>query len=709
MMTPGARRALHEILGQSSLQLLQVGKVSMVATTITTTTTTAAPTYVVHEVPTNQEPIPSVQWKKCNDGPVNCGLLHDTMSLQWGKFKDLVDELQEIMDKNQDHYNEVVTNLNGQLSVVNDEKTVCMEKLAESISNINADADERTEKDEQERELRHEYEKKMAVCHAKITEIMYTNICAVRKVRNAVMTFSSTSKPSQITDCVMSDWIPGSCPKACDNTCPQEDPYKCGAWQWLYRRAIVNANQFGVKCPGRWRRKKCGQIKCPVDCVMSQWSGWSKCTKECESGVQVRTRSIVTKPMHGGKFCDTVQEERSCNTGSCDRDCTLKKWSKWSWCSMSCNGGIQTHHRKVLVPIRGLGKCPKPTSYRRFGTKKCNTQKCVGDEVCIAQQDLIIAIDGSGSVREEGFNVIRDFAANLTDRYKDKYFGKEAMKIGVVLFGNGHVLDDGTITNAINVLPLTNDMDAVRKKILEVKWQRGFTNMAQAFSLADTMLTQGGRSEAQSAVMVLSDGKPSFWYQTVQKARELHDKNIQVFMSPITSFKSKELRMMREKLASQPWRANYFRIPGLDVLEHNMDVFKQQVIATFCPDSMSLAALRQKEDYRKYMLIREDGYPNFPCGGWFYNGNMGVDDCAAQAREAGMKAFFVGKGKYRRKYCYASRMAVTQDLWNKWSAKRKDPECPGGNEAKWLPSKYFDTYAINPDSIATTTAAASTR
>merc|ERR1719436_1936295 len=677
----------------------------MLATTKTTTTTTAAPTYVVHEVPTNQEPIPSVQWKKCNDGKPNCGLLHDTMSLQWGKFKDLVDELQAQMDKNQDAYNEIVTNLNGQLGVISDQKTVCMEKLAEAISNINADADERTEKDEQERELRSEYEQRMAVCHAKITEILYTNICAVRKVRNAVMTFSTTSPPSKITDCVMSDWVPGDCSVECDNSCPREDPYKCGAWQWLYRRAIVNANEFGVKCPGRWRRKKCGQIKCPVDCVMSQWSGWSKCTKECESGAQVRTRSIVTKPMHGGKFCDTVQEERSCNTGSCDRDCSLKKWSKWSWCSMACGGGTQTHSRKVLVPIRGLGKCPGPNNYRRFGTKKCNTQKCVGDEICIASQDLIIALDGSGSVRESGFNILRDFAANLTDRYKAEYFGKESMRVGVLLFGNGHVQDDGTITPATNVLPLTSDMDEVHKKILELKWQRGFTNMAQAFSLADTML-QGGRKEAQSAVMVLSDGKPSFWYQTIQKARELKDKNVQIFMAPVTDFKSKELRLMRNKLASQPWRSNYVRIPGLETLEHNKDIFKQKIIATFCPDSMSLAQLVQKEDDRQYMLIREDGYPDFPCGGWFFQGHMGMNDCANSARNLEHKAFFFGKGKYRGRYCYTSAMKVTEALWQKWSPDRVKPECPNG---KWLQSKYFDTYAINPSSVATTTAAAATR
>merc|ERR1719412_835969 len=66
------------------------------------------------------------------------------------------------------------------------------------------------------------------------------------------------------------------------------------------------------------REKKCKQKKCPVDCLMSAWSGWSKCTKDCESGVEAKTRSVLTKPKNGGKGCDSVQEERPCNTGSCD-------------------------------------------------------------------------------------------------------------------------------------------------------------------------------------------------------------------------------------------------------------------------------------------------------------------------------------------------------------------------------------------------------
>jgi len=54
----------------------------------------------------------------------------------------------------------------------------------------------------------------------------------------------------------------------------------------------------------------------------------------------------------------------------------------------------------VLIPTRGFGKCPKPTSEYRYEKQECNSHKCVGDETCVARQDLIMAIDGSGSLLE---------------------------------------------------------------------------------------------------------------------------------------------------------------------------------------------------------------------------------------------------------------------------------------------------------------------
>merc|ERR1719225_1643986 len=402
-----------------------------------------------------------------------------------------------------------------------------------------------------------------------------------------------------------------------------------------------------MKCPQLEREKKCGQKKCPVDCLMSEWSGWSKCTKDCESGVQAKTRDVLTKPKNGGRGCDSVQEERPCNTGSCDRNCKLSDWSEWSPCTMACSGGITNRFKKVVVPIRGQGKCPTGKNPDRFETDKCNTQDCVGDEICIAKQDLVIALDASGSLKEKGYDIVRGFAVNLTKRYKSKYFGAPAVKMGVALFGNGHLIEladrSTTIKPAINLQPLTFDLELVGTKIAETQWQRGFTNMAQAFSTADTILSQGGRPEAQSAVMVISDGKFSFKYQTAEKAQELKDKNIQIYMAPITDTRDKTLLELK-KWASKPWRTNYERIPGLVALKGNTDIFVQKLIVKFCPDAMSPSLQAAKSNMRQYILIHEDGWGSDPCGVWAeLEETKSKDSCAKKAREGGYPGFAFGK------------------------------------------------------------------
>jgi len=703
-MTPVARLALREALGQASgpLGLAQLG-IRRGRLANTTTTTTPQVQFAVEVMPVQEEPHPHGQWKKCT-GEHNCGLLHDLMSLEWGKFRDQVDSLTNEMRKNKQEFDLDSKNFNNQLTVISDAKTKHMEALAEAISDINADTEEMNEKDEQKRDLTEEYDRACAEFRAKISEILYTRICAVRTVRNGLLIHSAQTPPSAISDCDTSDWEsktgecynPSGVSILCDDTCPQEDPYKCGGKEVMKREVVTIPNSYGMKCPPLERKKRCAQKKCPVDCLMSQWSGFSKCTKECESGVQVRTRSIQVKPKNGGANCDSVQEERACNTGSCDRDCTLEDWTEWAPCSMACDTGLTERNRKVLVPIRGQGKCPGKRSRRRLQQKQCNTQSCVGDEICVAQQDLVIALDASGSLRESGFKILRGFAVNLTARYKAKYFGLDAVKMGVTLFGNGHLLTlpDGTtsITPAIQVQNLTFDHAIVRQKLAATTWQRGFTNMAQALNLADNMLTQGGRQEAQSAVLVLSDGKYSFRFQTREKARELKDKNVKVFMAPVTDFEGRELKALK-RWASQPWETNYERIPGLAALQFNNEIFVQKFIVKFCPDSMSPSNQRQVEQERRYILVHENGWPSEACAPWFYENTVAnMDECAMKARSRGLKAFSFGR-KYAANRCYSEGITITQAFFASIEADRVDPPCPAG---LWDYNPYYDTFAIDP-------------
>jgi hypothetical protein len=328
----------------------------------------------------------------------------------------------------------------------------------------------------------------------------------------------------------------------------------------------------------------------------------------------------------------------------------------------------------------------------------CNVHDCMGDEICIAKQDLILAVDGSGSLKEPGFEIVRAFSANLTMRYRAMYFGNEAMQLGLCLFGNGHLepQPDGTTTIAAAqmVQGLTADIDVVRQAITELTWARGFTNMAQAFGTADTMLSQRGRPDAQSAVMIISDGKYSMEFQTAQKAQELKDKNIMIYMVPISDSKGKELLKLRE-WASQPWETNYERIPGLAALEYNSEMFSQTIVAKFCPDAFSPTILAQKEEDRAFMMVHEGGQPDPACGRETFVGtHMTLDNCFSTVQEHNGTAFAFGRGSGQMDgACYMVGIEMSEELWTQWGADRRNPPCPGGS---WQANPYADTYVIRP-------------
>ena len=47
-------------------------------------------------------------------------------------------------------------------------------------------------------------------------------------------------------------------------------------------------------------------------------------------------------------------------------------------------------------------------------------------------QDLVIAVDSSGSVRSDGLNILQNFALDLVAKYQAQYFGGEAVKVGLI-------------------------------------------------------------------------------------------------------------------------------------------------------------------------------------------------------------------------------------------------------------------------------------
>lgn len=362
---------------------------------------------------------------------------------------------------------------------------------------------------------------------------------------------------------------------------------------------------------------------------------------------------------------------------------------------------MMARSRQVLVPIRGRGRCPKADAGERFEERHCNVQDCIGDEICVAQQDLVLLVDASGSLGNEGFQSLRSFAADLSSKYVSRYFGQPAMQLAVALFGNGHLFSqpDGTtaITPAIAVQGLTDNLDLVHKKILGLEWKRGFTNLAQGLVLADTMLSQGGREKARSAVLVLSDGKYSFRHQTAEKVQELKDKNVELFMAPVTEFHGREIEDLKH-WASFPWQTSFQRIPGLQALKHNVDTFAQRLITQFCPNSFSLSLQRAQDEQKQYMLVRKGGWPSESCAKRVHAAKPlgSKDDCATAARERRVRAFAFVIQQAPDQGCFLLQMDVSKEYWRSATLDRTDVKCPHGG---WEDNELADTYVLNPATV----------
>lgn len=150
-------------------------------------------------------------------------------------------------------------------------------------------------------------------------------------------------------DCVQSAFTEWS---TCDKTCGT-------GYQVRTRTVTTPAANGGKSCKAKKNKRACNTQVCAEDCSVSEWGDWTTCTKSCGTGSQTRTRSVDRDTAYGGKRCPKLSSSRDCNSYACPVDCTVTEWEKWSLCSNSCGGGIQSRSRKVSLEYQHGGKsCP---------------------------------------------------------------------------------------------------------------------------------------------------------------------------------------------------------------------------------------------------------------------------------------------------------------------------------------------------------------
>ncbi|KAM6984977.1 thrombospondin type-1 domain-containing protein 7B [Aplochiton taeniatus] len=94
-------------------------------------------------------------------------------------------------------------------------------------------------------------------------------------------------------------------------------------------------------------------IPCPQDCVVSDFTSWSSCSKTCSVGLQHRTRHVLATPMYGGSNCPNLTETRTCSNptvcpaGESEYQYSLKV-GPWSECRLPHHKGLLHNGRTTL-------------------------------------------------------------------------------------------------------------------------------------------------------------------------------------------------------------------------------------------------------------------------------------------------------------------------------------------------------------------------
>ena len=181
-----------------------------------------------------------------------------------------------------------------------------------------------------------------------------------------VNTFVCRKKASTTpVDCVVAPWSEwGVCSMSCGHG-------------WATRERIIERSpqNGGKHCPALSENKACNTKACPSDCILRPWGKWSTCTRTCNIGHRTRVRSVRAAPQHGGRACGALTQTRTCSSGKkCPVACTMAAWGSWSKCSRTCGEGNNMRVRKVLKAAVGNGYCP-PTTESRI----CVARGCVSD------------------------------------------------------------------------------------------------------------------------------------------------------------------------------------------------------------------------------------------------------------------------------------------------------------------------------------------
>merc|ERR1719201_1114347 len=405
-----------------------------------------------------------------------------------------------------------------------------------------------------------------------------TELCALKKIRGELYKMKGGGHSAFFQDCEVSKWDPEECTK------------ECATGEQKLTRKILTHPDGGAKCLPLEAMRSCNQQPCPVDCRLKIWSGWSKCSAECGGGVQQRLREVKRAMAHGGKPCGAVSETKACNAQACEKDCELGPWTKWSACSKDCDGGTKKRQKFIKVEPLGAGECADEWSLKRLQYKKCNMKRCkvpIEDKAlpCNRSLDVMLLLDGSGSLGKEGWAQEIKAAQLFVDAFTDS--GKANM--AVIMYSGPRTwggVEKCTGPNSGDVDPekcgikmvthFTEDMKKVKNLITGLEWPQGSTLTSLALMTAKAELALG-RKDSKAVMVVITDGRPLSFRNTALAAKVVR-KAARLVWVPVTKFAP--LKKIKS-WATRRWQENVVLVKEKEDLGKAETV--THIVADICP------------------------------------------------------------------------------------------------------------------------------
>jgi len=417
-------------------------------------------------------------------------------------------------------------------------------------------------------------------------------LCALRKIRGDLYKKMVKGHKGFFQDCEVAKWTPEACSA------------KCAGGNQKLIRSVLSQPQGGAKCLPLKAKKKCNLGPCPVNCVLSPWSGWNKCSSKCGGGISQRVRDVKVPMRYGGTPCGGTSETKQCNVEACEKDCVLRKWSKWTTCSKHCDGGSMKRQRFIKEPAEGAGKCAGEWSVERLEYKDCNMKRCKvadpkGAMKCAQPLDVVLLMDGTPKSGAGGWAAEIKAATLFVDAFTGK--GKKGPNMAVIHYTgprtwSGVSKCTGSSTKKVDVakdcrvkiaLDFSQDMTKVKSTISALQFAPGskLLSLAMMTTMSELAL---GRPTARTVVVVFIDGEPLSYRKTLLAARTIRKKARLVFVAVTGVAPLAKLKLW----ASRRWQENIVQ------LKSSADWEKAEtgthLIANICPKEFPKLKLRKK-------------------------------------------------------------------------------------------------------------------